>query len=394
MARYYRDYNWFVIAVLGLRRGFYNFGCKLALEDSGSQNKFNNWEKKHGPTVKTYIRDVWNEFLGINNAISFWRTGGPRPIVLPPEKCRYDDRFGIERLFVRHGLTPAEIDELPAKLRKLYTGKTEIEILPEDGQFFKVLKEAPMGHGLSKPGMASVFAPLKQIEGMEAGDNVLAHESRMLVKQHLFGHEIKSGPKAGSPQHFLHKSTSDAAQRGFKGAVGLVEVFTNFDQTIKHHYVDPKWFDTKKYDGAERRILWWSLPLGQMVMARGGVAPFLMNLLQVQAEDARELVLPHLVEVINKAFDPPYALTVKWSNRVFRESRLATDLLKMGLQIGPISQRTFREEAGFDDIEERERKRIEALQPEAETWPIFEPSQGKLKGQPGRTRGTPDEGKT
>jgi hypothetical protein len=232
---------------------------------------------------------------------------------------------------------------------------------------------------------------------LEAGDRLLGEECRVLLKQHRLGHEIRTGPHAGSSVHFIKKQRADEVEKRLKGKTGKVEITTNFDHQIEHVYLDPKFFAANKYDGVERRLIWWSSPLGQMILARGGVAPFLMEILRVQALDARSLVGPYVTAVINEAFRPPVRIGVDWSTRVFRDGRIAAELLKFGLTTGPLSQRTFREEAGYDDEQEREQKQAEAEQPDAEKLPVFDASHGTRPAapnakQPGRPAGTPTEG--
>jgi hypothetical protein len=401
-AKHWYRYNLFIQAIVDLRLAFYNYGMALKPMTSGRQQPtegggFEKWWEANGEAVRRFVREVWLEFLVQSNVISFWRDGTALAMLLPLEKCDYDDTFGQERLKFRHGLTSEQIGKLEdAKLQERYRRTSEIELDPAFGENFKVLKLERVGNGLGWPALATVLTACEQMAALEAGDRLLGEECRVLLKQHRLGHEIRTGPHAGSSVHFIKKQRAEEVEKRLKGKAGKVEITTNFDHQIEHVYLDPRFFAATKYDGVERRLIWWSSPLGQMIVTRGGVAPFLMDILRVQALEARALIGPYVTQVINEAFQPPVKVSVEWSTRVFRDGRIAAELLKFGLTTGPLSQRTFREEAGYDDEQEREHKRAEAEQLDAEKLPVFDASHGTRPAapnakQPGRPAGTPTE---
>jgi hypothetical protein len=400
-ARHWYRYNLFVQGIVDLRLAFYNYGMVVKAESDGQPQQagaFEEWWAARAEAVRRYVREVWLEFLVQSNVVSFWRNGTGLAMLLPLEKCEYDDTFGQERVKFRHGLTSEQIGRLDdARLQERYRRKTEIELDTAFGEHFKVLKLERVGNGLGWPALATVFAACEQMSAMEAGDRLLSEECRVLLKQHKLGHEIRTGPHAGSSVHFIKKQRAEEIEKRLKGKAGKVEITTNFDHQIEHVYLDPRFFAASKYDRVERRLIWWSSPPGQMIVTRGGVAPFLMDILRVQVLEARSLVGPYVTAVINEAFQPPARVSVEWSTRVFRDGRIAAELLKFGLTTGPLSQRTFREEADYDDEQERERKQAEAEQPDAEKLPVFDASYGTRPAapnakQPGRPAGTPTEG--
>jgi hypothetical protein len=414
--RYWATYNWLVGAVIALRLSFYDYGFRLVGESKAETAKIKEWleEEDNGTTqpsraqqVYAYVQDVWNEWLLNDNVISFWRDGTrmkPRPIVLPPEDHKYSDEFGEEILHLKHGLPPSRIDmmkSLTARQKQELKSSSVIKLTKEGallsggevvdiGFHFEVLKRARIGVGLGWPRMCPVFKACAQAESLEASDELRAYASRKLYEKHTMGHEIRNGTHAGLKTHFLTDARSKAVEQKVKDKKGLVHLMTNFDHAVDWLQPDPKFFEGKKYASSIERLLLWSMPLGQMIFAKG-VAPFLFEILKVQALKERELVGRHLERTIAEAFEPPAPVKVQWSVRCFKDMRTATDLIKQGLASGPVSQEAFLEEAGLDVETERERKAKEAELPDDVTLPKFDKDHGQQPAKPpGRKRGSPD----
>jgi len=153
--------------------------------------------------------------------------------------------------------------------------------------------------------------------------------------------------------------------------------------------VDPKFYDKKKYEAAIQKFSIWAAPLAQMFMERN-LNPNLMDILKQQAALDREYMEPHLATVFTEALKAPKPVRPVWSNRCFKDARLAADLLKWGIQWGYISQQSAQEESGYIPEEEYARKKAEAEKPEAETQPLVDANHGKDKPPGGRKRGSPD----
>jgi len=391
--------NWFVDSVLSVRQAFCNFGLSIKAVQKADREKLKEFlESSAGVArleqVSDYVDELWQEWLTCTNGISFWRNTSARPIVLDLSEVKYSDKFGTELLTIRHQLTTDQIRRLngwtKAEKDRLLASQ-EVKIPADDPHFhFKVAKRAKLGAGLGWPRMYGVFETLNFIESLEVGDAIRAFVTRTVWEQHKMGHEIKQGNLSGSDKFHWKKGRSDAFINWVKGKSGHVRVTTNFDHEVTFPGQDPKLFDAKRFDSAVTRLLWWSQPIGQMVQARG-VTPYLMDLLGRQCEFEREKIGRCLRGVLNEAFEWPVEVRVQWSSRCFRDTRLAIELLKFGLQNGPFSQTSYIEEAGGDPEVERARKEEESQLPKAQTLPLFDAAHGGEPGKlPGRKPGTPD----
>ena len=401
-ARHWHRYNEFVHTVVELRLSFCNH--ELELSSARKDAKFEKWlaAGDNERVVRRYIREVWQSFLVSTNVVSMWREnpdGSPiLPITLRPERCHFNNFMGLAKLRYEFALTSEQVNDLVDPVLRARYGNTAglKEIDEKHGEFFRVLTQGLVGEGLGFPSMQVVFPALRQWQAMSAGDEMLGEECRVLIKQHRLGHEIRTGAHAGSPIHFIRKARVDDLATNLKNKVGKIELPTNFDHEIVYTYLDGKFFDETRYDGMERRLLWWSSPIGQMIGTKGGVAPFLLTILKSQVLEARRLVADHICEVIDTALRPPGGLKVEWSNDVFEDPRLVGELLRVGLAAGPVSQRTFREAAGLDDERERAYKAAEAKQPDEEKLPIFDASHGMRPGEvdkpSGKGKNKPDAG--
>jgi hypothetical protein len=227
---------------------------------------------------------------------------------------------------------------------------------------------------------------------MEVGETMLAYAGRLVLRFHQLGFEVKSGSNAAKQAEYLwKKNRASAIEKFFKGRQGFAETTGQFDHKINYVWVDPKFYDPKKWDTIISRMLWWAGPLGFMMMAKS-VSPFLLGMLKAQAEQDRRVVGAHLEAVINDGFRIGVPVKLSWSNRCFYDGRLAWDMVKTLMQQGPLSLTTSLEEAEFDPAEESERKKSEApLSRDEELLPKFDPNHGKRPGEnPGRKTGVPD----
>ena len=397
-ARHWHRYNEFVRTVVDLRLGFCNHELELA--SAAKDPAFAKWmaQDRNEQVIRRYVREVWQSFLVSSNVVSLWREneGGQPvlPITLRPERCHFNDFMGVPKLKYEFALTSEQVNDIAdPQMRKRY-GNTAglIDISEEHGEHFRVLTLGLVGEGMGWPSMAVVFPAARQWQGMSAGDEMLGEECRVLIKQHKLGHEIRTGQHAGSPVHFIRKARVDDLKSNLKEKVGKIELPTNFDHKIEYTFLEGRHFDSSRYDGATKRLMWWSAPIGQMIDTRGGVAPFLLKLLKAQVIESRRQVAEHICEVVDTALRPPGGLKLDWSDDVFEDPRLVAELLRVGLAAGAVSQRSFREAAGLNDEREREYKAAEALQPDAEKLPIFDASHGIRPGKTdAKSAGRPPE---
>ncbi len=376
----YRD-QWFIGAVVELRLAFYHYGFKLKVADPEvhdlRKKGLEKWWKVRKASIVPYVRDVWKDWLLIDNAISFWdhpQAVGEGPALLHVDQCIYSNAFGSKLLKYRHGLSSDQIkaSSLSEEKKKLMIANAQIIIPPDQ---YQVLTRAKRGSGLAHPGLQRVVSPLAQLQSMEVADDVLAHICRTIWEQHKIGHEITNGQFAGFDRYFYKPKRAADIKNEYKGKTGHLPTVTNFDHSIEFPAPDHARFGAAKYDAVMQRLMWWAMPLGHILMAKQP-APWLWDMLRTLAEFERELVAEHLEAVINEAFSPPTPVVCTWSNRIFRDARLSADLMKFALMGAGLSQRTFLEEMGEDPEDEREYKAEEAALPTEKTLPLFDPNHG------------------
>lgn len=404
----------FVTQTLWLRAQFYNHGLLGQREvlvdpkkpkgprkvethpgiralNEGDAPKLEDWKRRHDKAIAAYVRDAWQEFLTLDNLITVWRKGGA-PLVQKLERCAYSDAMAIEEVRIRHGLRPEVVEKLnlPEAVKKRL-GKPELVLREGDAVFgFDVVKREPVGMGLGWPALAGVFHACAIIENLEVSDRSLSDAMRTIFEQHQLGHEIKNGPHAGSPVHFIKPKRVEAVKK-LKGQKGHVIIATNFDHKILlgAGLPDPNRFDSRRFEGAVNHLAYWGMPLAQMFLGKS-VNPFLMSLLAEQAKGERELMRPHFVRVFREALGCPVEIRVQWDDAIFWDSRLLLDLLKAGLNGGPLSQETFRERTGFPNADELARKENEAELDITLKAPAWDPNHGK---RPGDDKGGKPAGK-
>ena len=104
LARNWDKQNWFVERVNRLKQAFYHFGFQLVAVQKGEQKKLEKWleaNMERRELLDRYINSVWGEWLLLDNVVSFWRKEKVvLPFLLLPERCKYSDAMGIEKLKV------------------------------------------------------------------------------------------------------------------------------------------------------------------------------------------------------------------------------------------------------------------------------------------------------
>jgi hypothetical protein len=246
LARDWHKKNLFVQAGLGLKVGFANYGLRLKpIDKVGKQSRqqLNAWWLKNKRAIRKFIRETWEDWHILDNAVAFWRKQGviiPRIITLKPEDCVYSDAMGIEKLKVRLGWSKEELTSTgqnSAKDEWRRYASREIELSEDKGEFFRVLKRDRDGWGFAWPRIHAVFRTLNQQESMEVADNLWAFVSRAVIRQFKVGHEIRNGPRAGQGIWFWNTKRGDAIKKFFEGRVGILDFDGNFDIDI--HYAWP-----------------------------------------------------------------------------------------------------------------------------------------------------------
>ncbi len=399
-ARLWGTRQFYVKEILKLRHSIYNFGFSISAASGKKkdQSEINDWRKENETVIADFNRDAWLEWLTMDNAVALWRKETARPLILSTERVTFNDKFGVEKLTITHGLDDKTIDDLrlsPAEAAELKQNST-LELIKQGNNyvkksfFFDVVKREKIGMGLAWPGMRAVFQPANGIELLQLGDRARADMLRTAYELHTAGHEIKSGNLAGRSTHFLKNPDAKAIQKDIKWDRKLLlriqQIVANFDRKISYPTMDPAAFASSRYDAFTEQLVVWSMPLGQMIFAKG-VNPFLMTLLKAQAVQEREYVGPFLKRVLTKSLKPPVEINVAFADTVFWDSRLMLDVLKTGLAMGPLSQGTWLTQTGFNKAAERLAKDDESKLPREQVTPLFDAAHGDQK-KPGPPPGS------
>ena len=350
-------------------------------------DKIDKWKQDNAEEIARVTIDCWMSFLMLRNVICLWRKSG-RVIIRPPESVTYKDEFGQEELTIKHGLTGTQIDGMPGLStaeRNLLRSTQNLKLTHTNRIFFfKVLKEEPVGMGLGWPDLATLFHACSLNESLLVGDRQLADACRTIYEQHLLGHEIKGGPHAGSPAHFMKKVRSDAVKKEIQSKKGHIQLATNFDHKvlIGAGRPDPNQFDTARYKQVADQMAVWGLPFAQML--NGQINPYLMTLARQMGDTDRKRMRPYLTAVLREALLAPADITLQWDDSCFWDSRMLLDLLKTGMQGGPVSQESFLRLTLGNATEEREAKARDAALPQELLEPAFDAAHGppKAAGKP------------
>ena len=416
-ARRWAKSNEFIKQVVGLKSAFFNHGFKLVTEDRAQKDALTKWQRADArrwrETVR-YVNEVVKEWNTQDSVVTFWRDGdreeNKTPFLLLPETVKYSDAMGVESLRVCLGYSKKDLQEnadgLSDKAIARYS-KNEIKLDEAFGEYYRVLTRGLRGQGLAWPEMYSVFRTAAQQESMEVGENQWAFAARSIYEQHTIGFEARNSVTAQSQAKFLYSKTRAAdIKKIFTGKLGFSRHITQFDHLIKYVWAGlqgDKAYDARKWETISARLQQWAGPVGYMLAGKQ-VNPFLLGMLQtVIVQERADFVGPYLEEVLNEAVMPTgLRVKVQWSDRCFRDQRLAWTMVGGLMQQGPLSLTTALEEAGFSPEEEAERKRLEAKPDmDAALLPKYDanhgnaPGGGKQKGKAGRPPGTKDgEGQT
>jgi hypothetical protein len=407
--RYWAKESLFLKSFLPLKRSIYNSGLQIVPADPKDLDRLNKWliapiaigvdsviDKATGETVQIeptmtnqdrvgkFVEDTWDEFFVMESATAIWLDDFEYATIVPIESCEYDDTLGVEKLRYTHGLTQDQVAQLPTDLQTRFKAFPIIPVNPAKGEHFRVVKRARVGDGYGTPGLYSIFRLLGEVESKEVGMHAMAFFMRRATRQHKVGHKIDSGERAGRNTHFWTQKRANAIKQSFENTIGPVDFTCNFDHEIVFPWPDPKTFDEVMCKGADHRLNMWAGPLAQM-MVQGTVPPFLSQALESASTEDREKVGKFLEYVIFSAFKPPCPIKIEWSNLVFKEARLQSEMIKFGIQQGFISNATGAKFIGVDLGKESAQKQLEAAdknvvantRPHWDTSHALAPSQGE-----------------
>ena len=396
----------FVTTILQLRQAIYAYNFQIVPSDKKYTKKVGDWWEENREAVGRFNRDVWQEFMLQRNAIALWRRND-EPIIYLPEHCTYTDELGIEKLSFVTNLSPEMVNSMvglsaneKAAMKKGKSGKMEVQLTrngnatDNKGFFFRVCKEMRRGGGLAWPAIRSIFNTVQQWEALELADWQLSDAMRTIYEMHKVGHAIVGGQHAGKPAHFLKEKRANAIRRLIKNkdriAARVLQMIVNFDHTVEWPRPDPKHLKADRYEAALQNLMFWSAPLGQMLVAKS-VNPFLLPMLKAQAYAKRDYLSPFIERVLKESMGMPEGARVSYGDDCLMDGRLLLDVLKTGLAGGPLSQETFLEKSGVTTaMVERPRKAEEGELPDEETQPIYDAAHGANPPRdPARSAGNP-----
>ena len=333
--------------------------------------------KTNREMLTDFLSEALDEINLLDTAVAFWIDDQDYAFTLPMEKCEYQDVLGVPILRYTHGLGTEQVKLLPPDQQELFKSGT-VTINPDDGQHFKVFKRNRSGDGFGWPGIFSIFKLLGEIESKEFGFNAMAFLMRNARRCHKLGYGILTGDRAGRPHAFnFTAKRATAITRDFDQVVGASDYICSFDHEITFPWPDLKMFDEIAWQGSNARLIQWAGPLGQMLIAKN-VMPYLSPILKAQVLAEREKFRLFVEPVINAAFKPPVPIKLSWSNLIFNDARLQSEILKFAAIQGWASVATQQEEAGFNPDQENERKLAEVANPDAAKifLPMWDSSHG------------------
>lgn len=382
-----RENDW-VQTWMTLRTMFFDDGLRIT-------NGRTAIERPIDRLIRQLNADVWSEFLLQDNAVVFWVRNGeglPKPIVLDGEACEYRNGLGGERLTIKltkRKLFAEERQGMDARWIKAYEETGKITLDPDKGEHFRVLTRAKATQGFGMPRLKAVYRLLGNLEGLQVADTSGASWHQDVIQHITAGHEIRTGDRAGKPDHFITSAIKNAIEKAMKTLRGAYRNVSNFDVKFGYSFLDPKFFDATKYEGTLQQLDRWG-GAGMLLLVTAQPSPFLLVAFAAEGRRDRQSVRDFLLDIIT---DPTFLpgrnlsrLKLAWNPHTFRDAKTMIEAVRMSVGEGLASRQTGREMMGLDHEEEGDRLEGELKKP-ARNRPGFEPKQGMLsEGGGGRPR--------
>lgn len=393
-----QESNPYVLLVLRMWLAFYHHGFEITPSvplKKGDARRFKEWRRLNRDKVALFAKQLWEEYLLLDNAPVWWdQPNKLEPVVLPPEECLYQDKLGLEILKYRHGLTQEQRDMLPAALQEKYKSDWVTYKHPEDS--FVVLKRARKGCGFGTPRMRTIFNAGATYDNLEVGEIVTSFFHRTVIRWHKLGMEPKSnsGPLPANFKASKYTPTrAKAIDKEFKNAMGAREFIANWDHELGFVTGPTEYFKKEKWEAVTERFMVWAGPVGRLFMQQG-INTDLMQMFQAEAEMERLPMRVALNQIIAENYQPPVPVTVNWSDTCFLEPAKVMEAMKWAVQQGPMSLRTFMvKQLGEDWLTEQENKKEEAELDDELVEPRFDQAHGNDKEGAGRPEGSKDKDK-
>lgn len=397
VARRLADRNDWVGALLYIKHNYFADGFRFC----DLSKKVKVWRTKAQSKGFDFIRfsgDVWTEWLACDNVVVFWREPKkgsgklPSVVVLDCEICTYDDTLGAKSLKVKPGhkkLSDAQIRMLGPRWAKAWIEGREVELMEDQGEYFEVLSRAKVGKGMGEPRIVQVLESLSTYELLGLADWTGAWEHKDLIQHITKGHEIKNGDLAGLPKHFITKKQQAAIMKAMKVLSGGRRVVTNFDMKILWQFLNPNFFDGKKYDGTVAKLENWG-GAAALLLKSGQTSPLLMDVFAAEGRSNRQKVGNFIDRILNNAnfhaeLPPPEEVQVGWNEQSFLNIKMMLEWIRLGCANGLVSPQTGRNAMGVENDTETALMREAHKHPEDFT-PPFEAKQGMVGGSKGGGR--------
>jgi hypothetical protein len=395
LARTFLGENDFYGGVHYVKHNYFSEGFRFLNQDS----KTKAWLKKYKKfDFQRLSDDIWTEWLLCDNVVAVWfkpKTQGTLPTVtiLDCEICIYTDVMGIEKLMLKlpknSKIDAGVVKQLgPKWAEAMKTGKP-VEVDPNKGEYFKVLTRAKKGQGFCRARIGQIVTELSTLDLLEIADWSGAWMHKNIARQIVKGHSVNGGPDAGSTKHFLTVAQQKRIMRELKNKSGAFDVVTPHDLKFVYNFLDPRFFDMKKYEGTMMRLERWAGAAGNLLNAGSRQDPLLMDSFEQEGRKNREMVKGFMEDIINdenfigEETAPPQDLEVGWNPNSFRSMKFILEYIRLMNGNGLMSPQTAREIGYLDEDQESARMLAASKNPKKYT-PVFEAKQGNTSGKGGR----------
>ena len=394
-----RQQGGFVNMLLFFKQLLLTDGMRFTFGDTptAAQKK---WLDRNESFLFGVANDFVNEWLLCDNAALLWKSSDGAPQVQVPdcERLIYSSVLGSESLKMKLPkviLSPKQKSELGDRYTRAVESGSALEWGEESDEHFLVKTRGKMNAGLSMPRLYSIFQELSAMELLRKGDWNAAWRAKDVIRQYKRGHEIKQGPLAGQPTHFLKTKQADKIRKELRNKEGVFDLVTNFDTVVEFAFLDPKVFDDKRTVGLMRRVREWAGPMALLLCeANSTPSPEWMTLLHREGSHERGIISRALESALN---DPTFfsggdrmkgRLSVSFDPNTFISLKLLLEKVRLAGGNAWASPQTAREELGYDNEVESARMKSASSNRESFT-PPFEAKQGMVSNAAGTQGGRP-----
>lgn len=389
--RHFCENHWWIRSMLSLKLSFFFSGMRVM----GATKKQRDWLAKNRrmDKLRTFSGDIAREFCSMSNAAATWTDWSKAPWRQDIESIVSYGVFAGNRAMTicvpgQAGTAP---EEASADWKKHWKSGGDVKLDPEKGDHFSVVTDGFSDKGLVQPSVMTALALFCTLEFLNRADWTASFSHGNIIRQVRKGFLLPGG--SGNNNGSVEKSMSSAQRTKLKKEVGAKtggqDWVTQHDLEVLFKYLDPQFFDPRKYEGVMKHLRTWAGSLAELQDDK----PSQYMLTQARAEAAfmRERVAALVSEVLNdgnlldRTGRPIGDLQIGWSDTQLWDSKMLLERWRFMVGQGAMSVTTLREEAGLDDTLEGDYLEEELTHP-ARHRPGFEPNQGILSGDGGDGR--------